>query len=42
MFVKDRSVHEMFVYDTLVSALELKETLTRMKEDRLRRVLDAL
>lgn len=42
LFIKDRSVQENFVYDTLVSALELKETLTRMKEDRLRRVLDAL
>ncbi|MEM2144165.1 MAG: nucleotidyltransferase domain-containing protein [Candidatus Jordarchaeaceae archaeon] len=42
LFVKDRKVHEEFVYDTLVSALELRETLDKMREERLRRILDAL
>jgi len=42
LFVKDKGVHEEFVYDTLVSALELRETLNRMREERLRRILDAL
>lgn len=42
LFVKDKGIHETFVYDTLVSALELRETLTNMREERLRRVLDAL
>ncbi|MEM3562386.1 MAG: nucleotidyltransferase domain-containing protein [Candidatus Jordarchaeaceae archaeon] len=42
LFVKDKGVHEDFVYDTLVTALELRETLGRMREERLRRILDAL
>nr|MDO8082691.1 nucleotidyltransferase domain-containing protein [Candidatus Freyarchaeota archaeon] len=42
LFVKDKGIHENFVYDTLVSALELRETLNSMREERLRRVLDAL
>jgi len=42
LFVKDKKVHEEFVYNTLVSALELKETLTRMRKERLERILDAL
>nr|MDO8080294.1 nucleotidyltransferase domain-containing protein [Candidatus Freyarchaeota archaeon] len=40
--VKDKKIHETFVYDTLVLALELRETLNSMREERLRRVLDAL
>ena len=42
LFVKDKKVHEEFVYNTLVSALELKETLTRMRKETLERILDAL
>ena len=42
LFVKDKGIHETFVYDTLVSALELREDLISMKEERLRRILDAL
>jgi predicted nucleotidyltransferase len=42
LFVKDKGVHEEFVYSTLVSALELRETLGSMRKERLRRVLDAL
>ena len=42
LFVRDRKVHEEFVYNTLVSALELRETLTRMRKERLERILDAL
>ncbi len=41
LFVKDKVVHEEFVYSTLVSALELRETLGSMRKERLRRVLDA-
>lgn len=42
LFVKDKGIHENFVYDTLVSALELRETLNSMREEKLRRVLGAL
>jgi len=42
LFVRDKKVHEEFVYNTLVSALELKETLTRMRKETLERNLDTL
>lgn len=39
--VKDEEAHRGFLYDTLVSALELKDDISKLREEKFRRILHA-